>query len=44
MKDLVSGKETALTATPARKEQPEITADGTRVCYMVFESSKLGRL
>ena len=31
MKDLVSGKETALTATPVGRS-PEITADGTRVC------------
>ena len=44
MKDLVSGKETALTATPAHEEQPEITADGTRVCYMVWESSSNGRI
>jgi eukaryotic-like serine/threonine-protein kinase len=33
MKDLMSGRETALTATPSHEEQPEITADGTRVCY-----------
>ena len=40
MKDLVSGRETALTATPLHKEQPEITADGTRVCYMANENSQ----
>lgn len=40
MKDLSTGKETALTATPALEEQPEITADGTRVSYMVDEGRK----
>jgi serine/threonine protein kinase len=40
MKDLETGKETALTATPLTEEQPEITADGARVCYMVFEGQK----
>jgi serine/threonine protein kinase/dipeptidyl aminopeptidase/acylaminoacyl peptidase len=40
IKDLVSGAEKALTATPAHKEQPEITADGTRVAYLVFENSR----
>jgi eukaryotic-like serine/threonine-protein kinase len=39
MKDLASGKETAVIATPAHEEQPEITADGTRVCYLVVEGS-----
>jgi serine/threonine protein kinase len=39
MKDLVSGAETALTASPAIKEQPEITADGARVAYIVLEGS-----
>ena len=41
MKNLVSGRETALTATPAHKEQAEITADGTRVAYLVAENSRL---
>ena len=41
MKDLVSGRETALTVTPVHKEQAEITADGTRVAYLVFENSRL---
>jgi eukaryotic-like serine/threonine-protein kinase len=40
MKDLATGKETALTATPSSEEQPEIIADGTRVCYMVVEGQK----
>ena len=44
MKDLESGKETALTATPAREEEAEITADGTRICYMVIEGSRVGCL
>ena len=42
MKDLVSGKESALIATPTREEQPEITADGTRVCYVVIEEKRWG--
>ena len=40
MKDLESGKETALTATPAREEEAEITADGTRIFYVVIEGSR----
>jgi eukaryotic-like serine/threonine-protein kinase len=40
MKDLESGKETALTATPAREEEAEITADGTRISYTVSEGSR----
>jgi Tol biopolymer transport system component len=40
MKDLSTGNETALTATPSHEEQPEITPDGTRVCYVVFERGK----
>ncbi len=40
MKDLESGTETALTANPAREEEPEITADGTRVSYTVIEGSR----
>jgi Tol biopolymer transport system component len=39
-KDLASGKETALTATPVSEEQPEITPGGARVCYMVVEGQK----
>jgi Tol biopolymer transport system component len=40
LKDLQSGKETPLTATPAREEEPEITADGARIFYSVIESSR----
>ena len=40
MKDLESGKETALTATPAREEEAEISPDGTRVSYTVIEGSR----
>jgi Tol biopolymer transport system component len=40
MKDLSTGKETALTATAAHEEQPEISGDGTRVSYMVAEGRK----
>ncbi len=38
VKDLATSKETALTATPAREEQSEMTADGARICYMVVEA------
>ena len=37
MKDLTSGKESALTATQVREEEPEISADGSRVVYSVWE-------
>ena len=37
LKDLVTGKETALTATTASEEQPDITPDGARVSYLVAE-------
>jgi Tol biopolymer transport system component len=40
LKDLESGKETALTATPAREEEPEISADGSRVFYSVWEGPR----
>ena len=40
LKDLESGRETALTATPVPEEGPEITADGTRIVYWVFEGSR----
>ncbi len=40
MKDLATDKETALTGTPVSEEQPEITPDGTRVCYMVAEGQE----
>jgi hypothetical protein len=40
MKDLATDRETALTVTPVSEEQPEITSDGTRVCYMVPEGQK----
>jgi serine/threonine protein kinase len=44
MKDLATGRETALTATPSHEEQSEITADGTRVSYVVWENSSTGAL
>jgi Tol biopolymer transport system component len=40
VKDLQSGRETALTATPVREEEAEISADGTRICYLVVEGSR----
>jgi Tol biopolymer transport system component len=39
MKNLASGAETALTASPAIKEQAEITGDGTRVAYTIRGAS-----
>jgi Tol biopolymer transport system component len=44
MKDLVSGREMALTATPQREEQSEISADGARVSYLVWETPTTGTL
>ncbi len=35
MKDLVSGRESAITTTPVNEEQPELTPDGTRISYMI---------
>jgi eukaryotic-like serine/threonine-protein kinase len=40
LKDLDSGQETAITATPAHEQEPEITADGTRIFYSVLEGSR----
>jgi serine/threonine protein kinase len=36
LRDMPTGKERALTDSPSIKEQPEITADGARVCYLVY--------
>ncbi|MGH9383613.1 MAG: protein kinase domain-containing protein [Vicinamibacterales bacterium] len=44
MKDLVTGRETALTATPSHEEQSEISADGTRVSYVVWENASTSAL
>jgi serine/threonine protein kinase len=40
LKDLITGKETALTATPVDEQQPDITADGTRIYYGIMSQSK----
>ncbi len=40
IKDLATGKETALTVTPQPEEQPDFSADGTRVSYMVVGGVK----
>jgi len=40
LKDLTTGKETALTATPVEEVPGDITADGTRVSYLVIEDQK----
>ncbi len=42
IKDLATGKETALTVTPQREEQPDFSADGTKVSYMVAAVEKKG--
>jgi serine/threonine protein kinase len=41
LKDLVTGQESALTATPVEEEQPDTTMDGTRVSYLAIEDQKL---
>jgi serine/threonine protein kinase/Tol biopolymer transport system component len=40
MKNIATNQETAVTITPVSEEQPEITSDGTRICYMVEEGAK----
>jgi Tol biopolymer transport system component len=40
LKDLDSGKETAVTATPVSEEEAEISADGTSISYVVIEGSR----
>ena len=40
LKDLDSGRETAITATPAHEQEAEITADGTRIFYAVLEGAR----
>jgi Tol biopolymer transport system component len=40
LKDLTTGKETALTATPVDEEAPDITPDGTKVFYFTVEDGK----
>jgi serine/threonine protein kinase/Tol biopolymer transport system component len=40
LKNLVSGAEIALTASSLHREQPEITADGSRVAYWVFDGTR----
>jgi eukaryotic-like serine/threonine-protein kinase len=37
-KDLESGKETALSATPSNEQYPVINDDGTKVAYLIDES------
>jgi serine/threonine protein kinase/Tol biopolymer transport system component len=37
-KDLESGKETALSATPSNEQYPVISDDGTKVAYVIDES------
>jgi hypothetical protein len=40
VKDLVTGREAALTATPANEDSPRITFDGAKVAYNVSEDQK----
>jgi Tol biopolymer transport system component len=40
IKDLRTGKETALAATPQNEENPKITLDGSKVVYSVAEGQK----
>ena len=40
LKDLASGKETALTSTPLDENSPKITLDGSRVAYEVTVNRK----
>jgi Tol biopolymer transport system component/predicted Ser/Thr protein kinase len=40
LKDLVSGRETALTATPANEDSPKVTFDGAKVAYNTVENQK----
>ncbi len=40
LKDLTTGKETPLTATPQREEQPDITADGATISYWIVENER----
>jgi eukaryotic-like serine/threonine-protein kinase len=39
LKDLESGKEIPLTATPVQEQNAEISADGSRICYTVYDGS-----
>jgi eukaryotic-like serine/threonine-protein kinase len=39
LKDLESGKEIPLTATPLQEQNAEISADGSRICYTVYDGS-----
>ena len=39
IKDLESGKESALTATPAREQNAEISPDGKYIVYVIFEQT-----
>jgi len=39
LKDLSTGRETALTSTPIHEENPRITPDGTKVAYRVREGN-----
>jgi Tol biopolymer transport system component/tRNA A-37 threonylcarbamoyl transferase component Bud32 len=40
LKDLRSGKELALTSTPAFESMPKISRDGLRVAYSLFENER----
>jgi len=40
LRDLVTGKEIAVTATPGFESHPRLTRDGSRLCYQAPESGK----
>ncbi|MBI1787648.1 MAG: PD40 domain-containing protein [Acidobacteria bacterium] len=40
LKDLKTGRETALASTPAHEENPRITSDGAKVAYRIREGGK----
>ena len=40
MRDMPTGKETALTATPTTEMHPRITRDGSKACYSVAGNAK----
>jgi Tol biopolymer transport system component len=41
LRDLTSGKETAVTATPGNELHPRLTRDGSRLCYAAIEGGKM---
>ena len=44
LRDMESGKETALTTGPENETNPRISTDGSRVAYLIFERSNVHNL